>query len=107
MRRTNANKGFLLCCILNLFLNFEWAALAVLLFILHLWLGVPVILSLVGLGIWLLVALLATLLISWGVRSSNTPTPYRENRNPYSAKNADMFKAGNPHGGEKFEMENN
>jgi len=92
MRRTTASKGIVMCCILNLFLNFEWAALAVLLFALHLWLGIPMFLSLIGLAVWLFTALFATFLVSWGANSSGTPTPRRENRNPYSAATEDIFK---------------
>lgn len=90
MRRTSSSHGFFLCFILNLFLNFEWGLLALLLWILHLLLGIPWFLPLMGLAVWLLIAFFATFLINWG-RSASEPTPERENRNPYSARNEDVF----------------
>jgi ABC-type protease/lipase transport system fused ATPase/permease subunit len=92
MRKASGSKGYFLCYICNLFLNFEWAVFALILFILHFWLGIPVWLSLIGLGVWLLVALVLTSLVAWGAKSANEPTPERENKNPYSAKTEDMLK---------------
>ena len=77
----------------NLFFNVRWGVLALGLYILHLWLGIPLYISIAGFGVWLFIALFATGLIVWGARisSGDTQEPPRENKNPYSADTADVF----------------
>ena len=96
MRRRSSPGGFILCFIVNLLWRSWWAALALVLLAAHLWLGIPAYVSLIALGVWVLSALAVTLLISWGAGSSATPAQPQENKNPYSAKNSDLFPEGTP-----------
>ncbi len=77
--------------LLNLFINFQWAVFAIILLLLHIWLAVPLILSLIIFGIWLIIALTITFMVSWGSSAGSRPLPKRENLNPYSTKNSDLF----------------
>ena len=87
----SAGDGFLLCFLVNLLFNFWWGLIAVILFVLYLFIGISFIWSLVGLFVWLGVAFLSTALVIWAVSTSEEKTPERENLNPYSAKNSDVF----------------
>jgi len=91
MRRSFRERGFLLCFCVSLLWHSGWAVAALALWLLHLWLRIPLFLSLIVLGVWPLSALFYTAVISWSVRSSAIPTPPRENRNPYSAKTSDFL----------------
>ena len=87
----SAGDGFLLCFLVNLLFNFWWGIIAVVLFILSIWLGISIFWSLIGLFIWFGVAFLSTALVIWAVSTGDEKTPHRENLNPYSAKNSDLF----------------
>ena len=89
MRRTARNHGFLLCLLLNMAFRFEWAIAAIVLFAIHFWLGWPLFLGFVALGIWFFYALFVTLVLSAANRAGSEPTPERPNKNPYSKSNAD------------------
>jgi ABC-type protease/lipase transport system fused ATPase/permease subunit len=104
MRKAKASKGYFLCFIWNLIFNLEWVLVALILYLLHFWTGIPAWISLIGLGIWLLVALFLTALVAWGAACSNEPTPVQENKNPYSAKNADFL---NPPGAQNVDGRGN
>ena len=90
--RGRPDDGFLLCFLFNLLYNYWWGAIALILWVLFIWLRIPIYLPIIGLAIWYGVAFISTLLVSWAVDASNAPTPMRENLNPYSAKNSDVFK---------------
>lgn len=90
MRKTAKDRGFLLCFIINMLFRGEWAAIAFLLLILHYAIDLPLFLTFIALGIWVIYSLIVTLIFSFA-NSSNTPTPYRENKNPYSKTNDDIF----------------
>ena len=91
MRKAPASNGYFFCFLWNLIFNLEWVLLALVLYLLHFWTGIPAWVSLIGLGIWVLVALCLTLLVVWGTACSNEPAPIRENKNPYSAKTTDFL----------------
>jgi len=90
-RRRTGTRGFFLGFCFTLLWQAGWAADALVLWRLHLRLGLPLYLSLIALGAWPLSALLATALIHWGARSADKPALTQENRNPYSADNVQMF----------------
>jgi hypothetical protein len=96
MRRGSSSGGFVLCFFVNLLWRSWWTALALILWAVHLWLGIPAYISLIALGHWVLSALAVTVLVSWGAKSSTAPVAPRENKNPYSAKNSDLFPEGTP-----------
>jgi hypothetical protein len=82
-------KGFLLSFLFNLIFNAELLVLAVIAFLLHIFLNFPMIIVYVLLGLWVLWALLITL--GLGVISRGTPPPpYQKNVNPYSKKTKDF-----------------
>jgi len=93
----NTSDGYLLCFLINLVFNFWWGLLALALWVLHMWLKIPLIWSLVGLFVWLVIAFVGTLLVMviWAAGSSADPAPPRKNLNPYSAKNSDFFEKHN------------
>ena len=69
-----------------------WVAPALLLFLLRLWIkAIPWYLLMALLGVWLLAALLFTLFFGWASSTGGVPDPPQENKNPYSAKNGDVF----------------
>ena len=92
MRKPPPGSGFFLCFALNLFYRSWWGGLALLLWLLRFWLKmIPWFLPLAFLGVWLLAALFITLFLSWVSRTSSEPVPPTTNKNPYSAKNEDLF----------------
>jgi fatty acid desaturase len=90
MRRTARNHGFLLCLLLNMAFRFEWAIAAIILLAIHFWLGWPLFLVWIALGIWVLYSLFVTLVLSAANHAGNEPTPQRPNKNPYSKSNTDF-----------------
>jgi len=90
-KKGNPGDGFLLCFLVNLLFNFWWGLIAVILLALHFILSIPVFWSLIGFLIWIGVAFISTALIVWAVSTAEEKTPQRENLNPYSAKNSDIF----------------
>jgi len=91
IKKGNPGDGFLLCFLVNLLFNFWWGTIAVILFALYLFLGIPLFWSLIALFIWLCVAFISTALVVWATSSPDDNTPARENLNPYSAKNSDVL----------------
>lgn len=84
-------KGFLLSFLFNLIFSTELLVLAVIAFLLHIFLDLPVMIAYVLLGLWFLIALLVTL--GLGVLSKGTPPPpYQRNVNPYSKTTKDFIK---------------
>jgi len=94
-RRGTIDDGFFLCFLFNLLFNYWWGVIAFILLVLYLLLGIPLYISLIATLVWFGVALLSTCMMIWAVSSSNEQTPQRENLNPYSAKNSDVFGASN------------
>ena len=82
-------KGFLLSFLFNLIFNAELLVLAVIAFLLHIFLNFPIAIAYVLLGLWILWALLIT--AGLGVLSSGTPPPKKKkNVNPYSKTTKDF-----------------
>ena len=87
-------KGFLLSFLFNLIFNAELLVLAVIAFLLHIFLNFPIAMAYVLLGVWILWALLIT--AGLGVLSRGTPPPpFQKNVNPYSKKTSDYLKKNN------------
>lgn len=87
----NSISSLFIVFLLNLLINFQWAAIAIILLLLHIWFGIPLILSLIVFGIWVIIGLTITFMVSWGGREGSKPSPKRKNLNPYSMKNSDLF----------------
>ena len=75
MRVADASKGFFLCFLLNMFFNFEWGLFALILFLLHLWLNVPLWIALVLLGVWIAISLTLALLVTVHAIRPSKPKP--------------------------------
>ena len=86
MRRTKRGGSLLLCLLINLLLNWEWSIPAWVLLALHFWLDISLWWFAGGLAFWVLCIFFGMWLMGWASRVGNEPTPYRENKNPYSAK---------------------
>jgi len=89
--RRRAGRGFFLGLIFILLWQSGWAVFALILWLLHRWMGISLFLCWVALGVWLFSALLATVLIHAGARGPDAPAPAQQNRNPYSADSAQVF----------------
>lgn len=88
--RRRMGRGFFLGLGFTLLWQSGWAALALVVWLLHRRNGSSLFLCWAALGIWLLSALAATALIhASAVRTAPDPAP--ENHNPYSADNAQVF----------------
>ena len=83
-------KGFLLSFLFNLIFNAELLVLAVIAFLLHIFLNFPIAIAYVLLGLWIFWALLIT--AGLGVLSRGTPPPpFQKNVNPYSKTTKDYI----------------
>ena len=78
--------GFLTALIFNMGLNIMYSVPAWILLALHFWLGIPIWLFWLTLGMWIGGIIIWMLVIRWSANCSSEPTLYRENKNPYSAK---------------------
>ena len=87
----SVGDGFLLCFLLNLLFNFWWGTIAFILFVLRIWIPFSIFIPFAALFIWVGIALAGTVIIFLAVNVSSEPEPQRENLNPYSAKNSDVF----------------
>lgn len=90
-KRADKSSGVALCFFLNLAFNFEWVALALLLWGLNAWLGLPIYFAYGALGIWLALALGLALLAGWLDKGGPHTRPPNKNINPYSDKNSDYL----------------
>ena len=82
-------KGFLLSFLFNLIFNAELLVLAVIALLLHIFLNLPIAITYVLLGLWILWALLIT--AGLGVLLKGTPPPpFQKNVNPYSKTTKDF-----------------
>lgn len=71
MKRPGIDGGFFLCVGLNLVLNIGWAIPAVVLFVLHFVVGIPLWVAGLALAIWVLVVFLITLFMQWVASTGN------------------------------------
>ena len=84
-------KGFLLSFLCNLIFSTELVVLAVIAFLLHMFLDFPIAIAYVFLGLWIVIALFVT--AGLGVLSKSTPpAPYQKNVNPYSKTTKDFVE---------------
>ena len=91
MRKADPSQGFFLCFISNMALHFWWGLIALVLLILHFWLDTPWFLSWLFAAIWGTHSLILTAIAYWANRCSEERDPVRQNKNPYSAKDKDLF----------------
>ena len=80
MRRASPSNGFFLALLLNLLFNYPLGVLTLILWILHLWLGIPGFIPLIGLGVWVVTAFSVTAffsLFAWIGESPRRGSPRR------------------------------
>ncbi len=82
--------GFLACFFVSLLYHFGWALAAVALLIVHFVKGYPLWFVFVGLGIWVISALVSALIITFGNKNFAGPYVKQDNINPYSKSNSDF-----------------
>lgn len=87
--RKEKDHGFLISFLVNLAFRFEWLLLAGILWLLHVFHILPWWVALIPIGIWVLHALLVTLVLFGANRLGSAPSPVTKNVNPYSKKNSD------------------
>lgn len=84
MRKTKFSGGFILCLLINLLLNLEWAVPGIILLCLHFWIGLSVWFSIIAFALWVIVMIIWMLIMGWARKCGDTPDPPKENKNPYS-----------------------
>ncbi len=87
MKNLKQIGSFLLCLLINLFLNFEWIIPVIILLALHFWLGISYLWSILAIAIWIICTVLNMLFIGWAAKCGNITDKPKENKNPYSATN--------------------
>ena len=84
MRKTHRSSSFLVCLLINILLNIEWAIPGVVLLVLHFVLDISIWYSIGAFALWILIILLWMLVMNWAAKCSNEPKPEKPNKNPYS-----------------------
>ena len=82
--------GFIVCFLVSLLYHARWALATVAALVAHFAAGYPFWLFYVGLGIWVLSALISALIITFGNRNHDGPFIRQNNVNPYSKSNSDF-----------------
>lgn len=91
MKKPEPSDGFLMCFLYYLIVHIGWGILSLVLMILHFVWNLPWILTCLSSLIWCVQALVLSGLLYWGNQSGQVRTPEKENKNPYSAKNQEIF----------------
>ena len=91
MRKTKRNGSFFLCLLINMLLNIEGIIPAVILLVLHFWLGISIWWAAFALGAWIVGIIVWMRFIGWAGRVGSMPDMPKENKNPYSAKGAEKY----------------
>ena len=87
MRKTNRSGSFLLCLLFNMLLNLEGLIPAAVFLALHFILKWSIWWAVLAAGLWIVYLILWMLFMKFATKSSNTPDPPKENKNPYSVGN--------------------
>ena len=90
MRKTKRSGSFALCLLFNMLLNAEGLIPAVVLLILHFVFKWSILWSGLAAGLWIVWLILWMLFMGFAAKSSNTPDPPKENKNPYSVGNKNI-----------------
>lgn len=89
------DSGFFLCWLLNMFLNWYWGFMAILLLIPYWWFGWSWYPAAAVFGLWAGGTFLVTAFLAWissGSGEYETKVNRRKNINPYSAKTQDYLE---------------
>ena len=94
MRKTTHSGGFFICLLFNMIINLQWAIPAAVCLIMHFIWDISLWWFVGALALWVLIMVVWMLIIGWASNCGDTPTPERENLNPYSQKNMNPYSAG-------------
>lgn len=84
-RKKAKSGGFWLSVAINLALNWEVAAVAAVLLVLHFAADISLIWFFIALGAWIIPNFITTVVLCVLTGAANSIDDYRENKNPYSA----------------------
>jgi len=85
MRKAESFGGFFLALFFNLLINYPLGLITLILWILHLWLGIPGFIPLIGLALWFSVAFFITAFLSLFAWLGESPGRKRTKRNSPSS----------------------
>lgn len=90
--KKNNDHGFLLSFLINLAFRFGWLLFAIVFLVLYFTVGWPLWLMLIPVGLWIVHALIITLIMFFGNKAGNNKNTevQKENINSYSKKNDDF-----------------
>ena len=81
MRKAESFGGFFLALFFNLLINYPLGLITLILWVLHLWLGIPGFIPLIGLAVWFSVAFFITAFLSLFAWLGESPSRKRVKRN--------------------------
>jgi len=91
MRKAESFGGFFLALFFNLLINYPLGLITLILWILHLWLGIPGFIPLIGLAVWFSVAFFITAFLSLFAWLGESPSRKRVKRNAPSSEVANSM----------------
>ena len=91
MRKAGSFSEFFLALFFNLLLNYPLGLITLLLWVLHLLLGIPGFIPLIGLAVWFFVAFFITLFLSLFAYLGESPTRKRAKRNPHTSEDTESM----------------
>lgn len=86
MRHTSMDSGFIVCWLINMILNWEFGAVALVLWTISLWFNVSWYPAAVVAGLWVIITFATTAFFGWLISERKTYKSNQEleNVNPYS-----------------------
>ena len=92
MRAADASRGFVVCFLLNMLFNLHWGLLALVFYLLHLWLGIPLWIALALLGAWIAFCLILAILVTVDAIRPSKPRPKMDEKYtaPVKAKESSL-----------------
>ncbi len=88
-RQYKGDGGFIISYFFNLIFHGEWLAVAFVLFVLNMWLGVPAFLWMIALAVFFVWPLIITLFLTGISNTTVDNSKPQKNKNPYSRKTSD------------------
>ena len=91
-KQYKGNGGFFTAWLINLIFNLEWTIPAWIALALYFFLDISILWFVGAIALWIAGVGIKTAVLSWLIREGNRPDPPKENKNPYSSSNRDMYK---------------
>ncbi len=93
-RQYKGNGGFLVAWCVNLVFNLEWTVPAWILLALYFFADISILWFVGAIVLWVVMVGIKTAVLSWLIKEGNRPDPPKENKNPYSSTNSNIYKRG-------------